>query len=369
MVAVNRPQTYVLLVALLAAIARPAAADAAPQRIDYMDPKNWLCLPGRADACSQPLTSTVIAADGSITKRTYEADPNAPVDCFYVYPTVSREPTPNADMTAGPEEQHAALEQFERFGARCRLFAPLYRQITLAGLRGEARGTDHEMPYNDVIAAWDTYLARDNNGRGVVLIGHSQGSKILARLIASEIDGTAEQKRLVSAIILGEEIDVPAGRDVGGTFKHIPLCRTVTQIACVIAYSSYLSTPPPEPGAYFGSASKPGYVDACVDPAALQGHAMLNAELPPLGALARSFGTSFIETQARLSAACATNAGHTYLAISPAADPSSAVLGVALQGVQAKLPGWGLHVLDINLTMGNLLDLIGTESKAWLAAN
>jgi hypothetical protein len=90
----------------------------------------------------------------------------------------------------------------------------LYRQVTLAGLRGEVRGIDLETPYNDVFAAWNTYLARYNNGRGVVLIGHSQGSKILARLIASEIDGTAEQRWLISAIILGEEIDVPAGRDV-----------------------------------------------------------------------------------------------------------------------------------------------------------
>jgi hypothetical protein len=359
-----------LLVALLAAIARPALADAAPvQHVDYMDPNSWLCLPGRVDACAQPLTSTVIAADGSITKRTYEAAPNAPVDCFYVYPTVSREPTPNADMTAGPEEQHAALEQFARFGARCRLYAPLYRQVTLAGLRGEVRGIDLETPYNDVFAAWNTYLARYNNGRGVVLIGHSQGSKILARLIASEIDGTAEQRWLISAIILGEEIDVPAGRDVGGTFKHLPLCRSVTQVACVIAYSSYLAAPPPDQSAHFGSAPAPRYVDACVDPAALQGHTILNAELPPLTSVGRSFGTTFIETRAQLSAVCTSNAGHSYLAISPGTDPSSAVLTIALQGVQAKLPGWGLHVLDVNLSLGNLIDLVGTESKAWLAAS
>jgi hypothetical protein len=134
----------------------------------------------------------------------------------------------------------------------------------------------------------------------------------------------------------------------------------------VIAYSSYLATPPPDQGAHFGLAPK-GYVDACVDPAALEGHAVLNAELPPLSSIGRSFGTTFIETQAQLSAACTSNAGHSYLAISPGADPSSTVIGVALQAVQAKLPGWGLHVLDVNLTLGNLIDLVGTESKAWLA--
>ncbi len=33
----------------------------------------------------------------------------------------------------------------------------------------------------DVKAAWNDYLARDNKGRGVVLIGHSQGSLILTQ--------------------------------------------------------------------------------------------------------------------------------------------------------------------------------------------
>jgi hypothetical protein len=242
----RRLRTYLVLGVLLVAIARPAAAWAAPpQAVDYADPANWLCMPGRSDACSQPLTSTLLAADGSVTKRTYEADPKAPVDCFYVYPTVSREPTANSDMTAGPEEQHVALEQFARFGAHCRLYAPLYRQMTLAALRGEVRGIDLETPYRDVLAAWNTYLARDNHGRGVVLIGHSQGSMMLARLIASEIDGTPVQRRLVSAIIPGELIEVPAARDVGGTFKHVPLCRSARQFGCVIAYSTYLATPAP----------------------------------------------------------------------------------------------------------------------------
>lgn len=364
------PRAYLLLAALATAIGLPAPALAAPvPRIDYTNPSTWLCLPGRADACAQPLTSTVIAPDGSTTTRTYETDPNAKVDCFYVYPTVSREPAANADMTAGPEEQHAVLEQFERFGARCRLYAPLYRQVTLAGLRGEAHGIDFETPYNDVLDAWNTYLARYNHGRGVVLVGHSQGSKILARLIAEQIDGTPLQKGLVSAIIPGELIEVPAGRDVGGTFKHVRLCLTASQISCIIAYSSYLATPPPDQSAHFGAADTPGYVDACVDPAALDGQPLLDDELPPLTSVGRAYGTAFIETQARLGAACASNAGHTYLAISPGTDPSSAVLTIPFQAIQTRQPGWGLHVLDINLPLGNLIDLVGIESKAWLSAH
>jgi hypothetical protein len=70
-----------------------------------------------------------------------------------------------------------------------------------------------------------------------------------------------------------------------------------------------------------------------------------------------------------LSAACIWNAGHPYLAISPGADPRSAALFVALQSVQAEVPDWGLHAFDVNLALGDLVDLVGTESKAWLAAS
>ena len=44
-------------------------------------------------------------------------------------------PTPNSDMVPNDEERNVAASQLARFGSRCRIFAPLYRQATLAGLR------------------------------------------------------------------------------------------------------------------------------------------------------------------------------------------------------------------------------------------
>jgi hypothetical protein len=29
---------------------------------------------------------------------------------------------------------------------------------------------------------------------------------------------------------------------------------------------------------------------------------------------------------------------------------------------------WGLHLIDVNLAMGNLIDIVGQQSKAYLAA-
>ena len=74
-------------------------------------------------------------ANGDTARETWTADPKAPIDCFYVYPTVSTDPTPYSDMTADPAELNVIRQQFARFASKCRPYAPLYRQVTLAGLR------------------------------------------------------------------------------------------------------------------------------------------------------------------------------------------------------------------------------------------
>jgi hypothetical protein len=32
------------------------------------------------------------------------------------------------------------------------------------------------------------------------------------------------------------------------------------------------------------------------------------------------------------------------------------------------LADWGLHLIDVNLAMGNLLDIVGQQSKAYLSS-
>ena len=139
-------------------------------------------------------------------------------------------------MTAGPEENGVVRAQFARFASQCRVFAPLYRQATLTALRA-AHDRQRRSPsiarsrYNDVLDAWNHYLQHDNNGRGVVLIGHSQGSGVLTQLMRNEIDGKPVQSKLISALLLGTSLPVPKGKDVGGAFQHIPLCHSATQTA------------------------------------------------------------------------------------------------------------------------------------------
>ncbi len=365
-----------------------APAQPSPTPNDYSAPHSWLCRPNSHDACDVDLTATVIAPGGAFTREKWERNAIAPVDCFYVYPTVSTDATPNSDMNPDAAELNVIAQQFARFGSVCSTYAPSYRQVTLAGLRralgagGGGGSLDHGVQYDDVRDAWNYYLDHDNKGRPFVLIGHSQGSFILQRLIREEIDGKPVQARMVSAILAGATLAVPRGKDVGGTFQHIALCRDATQTGCVIAYSAFRSTIPPPSNTLFGKTTGENMTAACTNPAALKGgsaelHAYLSASgrtivgtTPPKPWVtpAVPVETPWVSVPAMLTGECKSNENATYLEITVHADPSghrtSEIVGDigTPDNIQAN---WGLHLVDMNLAMGNLVDLVQQQSKTW----
>ena len=137
-----------------------AQAPATPKN-DYSKPESWLCWTGKpGDACAIDLTTTVVKADGSESVEAFKADPKAPIDCFYVYPTVSNDPGVLSDVHADAEELGVVKEQLARFGSKCRIYAPLYRQFTLTALRARMTGKPMDMKgvnpattYDDVLDA------------------------------------------------------------------------------------------------------------------------------------------------------------------------------------------------------------------------
>ena len=357
---------------------------------DYSAGASWLCRPGREDACSVDLDTTIVNADGTFTREAWKADSNAPIDCFYVYPTVSTDPTPLSDMTADPAELNVVRQQFARFGSVCRTYAPLYRQVTLAGLRraiaagGGGASLSQGPQYDDVRDAWRHYLEHDNRGRGVVLIGHSQGSFILAELLRREVDGTPVRNRLVSAILLGATLSVPQGKDVGGTFQQIPLCRKPAQTGCLVSYVSFRATSPPPAITRFGRVTEPGMVAACTNPAALgggsaplrahlaaDGRSIVDAPAAPTWVVpARPVETPWVGVPGLLTARCASNEHASYLEITVHGDPADPrvddIRGDLTAGNRV-LTEWGLHLVDVNLAMGNLVDIVREQSRAWTA--
>jgi hypothetical protein len=372
------------------AAAQPAAAQEAPKPNDYNDPKNWLCRPGRTDdACAYDMTTTVVSADGKLTPEPWSADPKAPIDCFYVYPTVSMDQTPNSDMSQDPAEINVVRQQFARFASKCRPFAPMYRQVTISALtRALATGgrpeLDRGLGYDDVRDAWNAYLKSDNQGRGVVLVGHSQGSYILTALIRNEIEGKPVQSRIVSAILMGATVPVAKGKDVGGAFKTMPLCKAASQTGCVIAFTSFRSTIKPPANTLFGKVDDPALEAGCTNPASLAGgsgqlHAYLASSgrtitgtTPPQPWVtpAQEIKTPWVSVPGLLTASCASNEHAKYLEVTVHGDPKDPrvddIVG-DLGRVGAPAANWGLHLVDANLAMGNLLDIVGQQTKAYLA--
>src|SRR3978361_1929027 len=122
--------------ALAMADASAHAQTATYPKNDYANKANWLCWTGKpGDACAIDLTTTVVKADGSETVETFKAYPKAPIDCFYVYPTLDNAPGSVSHMNIGPEELNVVKAQLARFGSKCRIYAPMYRQFTLTALR------------------------------------------------------------------------------------------------------------------------------------------------------------------------------------------------------------------------------------------
>ena len=144
--------------------------------------------------------------------------------------------------------------------------------------------------------------------------------------------------------------------------------RSADQTGCVIAYSSFLAGHPPESDSPFGKARMPGLAVACVNPAELLGRERLSPELLATPRVASVLGTALVENPGVISAACTSVGDRTFLAISvEPAGTAGATLARALTDLDGRGPHWGLHPLDVSLSLGDLVELVGRQSQAWRA--
>jgi hypothetical protein len=387
------------------------------------------------DPCASNLTATVVTARGTTRIQQARTPRRRAIDCFYVYPTVSTQTTTNANLTIGPEEIAVAEAQAARFSQVCNVYAPVYRQLTVAAIAGKTAitGADIDLAYGDVLSAWKYYLAHYNDGRGVAFIGHSQGATMLIKLLQTQVDSNLlVRSRLVSAILLGGNVTVPIGQTVGGTFAHIPACTNVTVPGCVIAYSSFDKVPPANSlfgrvssplNALSGQTVKPGEQVVCVNPVAGTGSIL---GLPPATATSTTAGSTTTTTttttapskgkrRAKSRPSSTTTPGATTATTGPASLPVAGPLspyfpttsftgatvparnagagGIKLTTPWVTFPGlyeaqcksqggatwlqvdstakpkdtrpvvketlgptWGLHLVDVNIALGNLVN-------------
>jgi len=367
-----------LFAAVAVATAMPATAQT-PASVDYTKDANWLCLPGRGDICAAPLATVAVNPAGYGARSASTPAKAPPIDCFYVYPTVSRDAGLNSDLNMDAENATAA-SQFARFASVCRPYAPKYRQMTVGAIVAFSAGQDITAAairsYGDVAAAFRDYIATKNKGRPFVLIGHSQGSLQLIQLIAQEIETRpAIAARMKLAILPGFNLLVPQGRTVGGSLKKTPICTTASQTGCVIAWTSFRERNAPPAGALFGVATEPGMTVACVNPAApgatdwrrLDSYWVANSQLPvPGGPIVWSSEgkapAPFVHTPGLASGRCVSDGPRGYFSVRTNADPTDkrtdrigGEVGIAGMFV----PGWGMHLADMSLVQGDLVRRVG----------
>ncbi len=379
-----RAAAIIMVLATIAGCGSGAASSTSNTASPSSEPKDvvWLCRPGVSpDPCTNSLDATSVAGNGQA--KTVSASPatNPPIDCFYVYPTVSTEPPTNANLDIQPQETGVAIAQASRFSQVCRVFAPMYPQATLGDIGNTPPDQDVETAYTGLLTAWDYYLHDLSEGRGFVIIGHSQGAEIVTKLVQQEIDPNPTlRKRLVSTIILGGNLLVKTGQREGGFFQHIPTCDSASETACAIAYSSFYEEPPSD--SRFGRAEQgPGVVIAalppagtpvevaCVNPAGLLGQSTLDSYFPTASSPAETAlhwwpevnePTEWVTFPGLYSAQCMNTGGAQWINITVHQG------SVARPTVQESLGlTWGLHLSDVNLFVGDLVRVVGKESAAY----
>jgi hypothetical protein len=386
-------------VAALAAALVTVPAFAAPAHGAAVQPTQaaprWGCFPGAADdVCAQPYDVTVLGNAQLRPRRvvsvTHTAPVDAPIDCFYVYPTVTGNGlNANAQRRLNADVRTVLRQQAAAFTPACRVFAPVYRQESAGSIAGAyvtaERGPTppQDTAYADVLGAWDTYLRDHNHGRGFLLIGHSQGSAILSRLLRDRIDPDPVLRgQLVGAMLPGGAFTTARGQLTGGTTQHIPICTAASEAGCVVAYATYGTRPGRDPlfatlgklVQAFGGPRGAAYDLACTNPAMLAGRgselqAMLSGRAPQgwPGLLEQAFwnwrrpqaATPWVIPGDRYTARCERDAG-------------TAVLRVrAGQGSMLPVPvpwaEWGLHSGEVAMTLGSLVTIATKQGATYIA--
>lgn len=176
----------------------------------------------------------------SLTDRFLKGDTLAGVDVFFVYPTLlsskedSRWNAEMDDLKWKNRVKEAISFQASAFASAGRTFAPYYRQAHLRSYDSLETGGRNALlfAYADVRAAFQYYMKNYNNGRAIILAGHSQGSTQLHLLLKEFFDGTELQNQLIAAYLPGISVKET-------DFKHLKLLTSPESTGGYLTWNSF----------------------------------------------------------------------------------------------------------------------------------
>lgn len=205
---------------------RPAPAATAP---DYMSPGGWLSRPDLSDDPSR------------WTPPGHARAGRPEIAVFYVAPTTyfskAQWNAPPGDAESRRWLRVFASSQASAFNDVGAVWAPRYRQATLGAFL--AQGPDSaraiDFAYQDVLRAFDAFIAQIPASQPILLAGHSQGSLHLIRLMHDRIAGTPLAQRVVAAYLVGWPISIEADIPAMG----LPACTNPGEANCIISWQSF----------------------------------------------------------------------------------------------------------------------------------
>jgi hypothetical protein len=199
-----------------------------PTAPDYAEESNWSALPFRADV-----------ADVLPKGEAWVSDSLKQVDVFYVHPTIyQRGPLWNADLGFRKinkrVDKYPVRLQSSVFNRVARVYAPRYRQAVVSVFYEPTADGDKalDLAYQDVKRAFQYYLDHYNHGRPFIIAGHSQGTHHTRRLLKEMIDGTALQRQMVAAYVIGFGVN-------NDMYQELRFCEGEEDTGCIISYMSY----------------------------------------------------------------------------------------------------------------------------------
>ncbi|WP_319772086.1 DUF3089 domain-containing protein [Breoghania sp.] len=189
----------------------PADVPPAP---DYAEASSWLDLPENPDQFG--------------------------VDIIWLYPTVLVDNSAwlmditRKDLIAGAAESVATEARI--FSGQANLYAPLYRQMNLAGFNLPEEQRDAIVAYgeDDAKRAMAYYMEHYNKGRPFILAAHSQGSYVLTQLLVDYWGKLGIEDQLIAGYVVGWSVTHQDLKDN----PAITICEEARQTGCFVSYNS-----------------------------------------------------------------------------------------------------------------------------------
>lgn len=208
----------------------------------YAKADMWVSRPGMADDPAQYLpASAVRGGRGGRGAR-------GKAYVFFVHPTsfLARNHwnAPLDDADAGYRARTFVQGMASPFNNAAGLFAPRYRQAAVGSFLVNQPETQRalDFAYADVLMAFDAFIAQIPADAPIILVGHSQGTVHVLRLLRERIKSAALAPRIAAVYAVGWPIspahDLPA--------LGLAACAAPDQAGCMMSWMSFAD--PAEPG-------------------------------------------------------------------------------------------------------------------------